>query len=177
MQLLNWYIHLIWDYTILRFLIHQDHQRKWHFQAALPKPIILHYWFNTLFKRKPSIIEYRAFGLFTSSCVNKDGEDLEKIIELNNDIILLYYVGIKIFHQSSNFEYATHQSAIPYSISVLTYVFSYRFFKLLNGSFSGFNKDFCNHGFVEWIRYSVLEMSIFEFQKLQWIDHCNVLAL
>ncbi|AJQ04707.1 AEG_G0003580.mRNA.1.CDS.1 [Saccharomyces cerevisiae] len=112
------------------------------------KQLLLFHYFGTTdsipsLNEKLSIIGViQGIWSLTSSCVNKDGEDLEKIIELNNDIIFCIKVESRFFISLAISNISDDQSAIPFQYLSAYLWLSYRFFKLLNGSFSGFNKDF-----------------------------------
>ena len=112
------------------------------------KQLLLFHYFGTTdsipsLNEKLSIIGViQGIWSLTSSCVNKDGEDLEKIIELNNDIIFCIKMESRFFISLAISNISDDQSAIPLQYLSAYLWLSYRFFKLLNGSFSGFNKDF-----------------------------------
>ncbi|CAI4037368.1 hypothetical protein SMKI_02G2420 [Saccharomyces mikatae IFO 1815] len=81
---------------------------------------------------------------FTSSCSNGDDghKDLEKTIELNNDVILCIKVESRFFISLAISNISDEQNAIPFQYFNAYLWLSYKFFKLLNGPFSRFNEDF-----------------------------------
>ena len=72
---------------------------------------------------------------FTSSCSNGDDghKDLEKTIELNNDVILCIKVESRFFISLAISNISDEQNAIPFQYFNAYLWLSYKFFKLLNG--------------------------------------------
>ncbi|CAI1919330.1 hypothetical protein SEUBUCD646_0D03410 [Saccharomyces eubayanus] len=78
----------------------------------------------------------------SGSSSDDQNEDLEKIIELDNDVLLCIKVESRFFISLAISNGSGDENTIPFQYFSSYLWLSYKFFKLLNGPFARFNKDF-----------------------------------
>lgn len=131
----------------LRYITVFDPSRSTNEDDTFKQLLLFHYFGSTesvlSLNEKLSIIGViQGIWSLTSSSSNSNGKNLEKIIELSNDIIFCIKVESRFFISLAISNINDSQSTIPFQYFNSYLWLSYKFFKLLNGPFSRFNKDF-----------------------------------
>ncbi|CAI4055528.1 hypothetical protein SKDZ_02G2390 [Saccharomyces kudriavzevii ZP591] len=129
----------------LRYITVFDPSRSTNENDTFKQLLLFHYFGNT--DSVPSLNEKLSTigiiqGIWSLTSSDDQLKDSEKMIELNNDIILCIKVESKFFISLAISNTDDDHGTIPFQYFNSYLWLSYKFFKLLNGPFAGFSRDF-----------------------------------